>query len=393
MGAFTVLRSNYIVTLETIVDGYLLITPPKIKGIKKELTPDLSIDAFFDYRDHYILPGFIDMHIHGLAGYDVHSGYGSIMEMSCKLAEAGVTAFLPTTVSLPIEQLKEVLQEIKKAIQDQEKAEYFGKKRGAKILGARLEGPFLNEKKKGVMSRDSLLNPCIDLMEELEAAAQGIIKVVTLAPELPGGLELVTYLKERGYIVAGGHTDATYYEMIKGIESGICLANHLFNAMRGIHHREPGAAGTFLVDPRVTCELIADNLHVHPQVMGIVLKCKGLEGICLISDAVPTAGMGPGKYRFAGQEIFVDEKGQSSLQDGTIAGSTVLMPEGLKNLIGKLSLSPVGAAHLAAVNPARVLGIHGERGAIIENIEADFTIMDKNYEVKNTWVGGVPFHE
>jgi len=376
-------KSNKIWYNKEFIKGNLLIENGTIIEVTKTSIPDSFSGNIIDALEKIILPGFIDLHIHGGGGYAVKPGHEEIQKLKKFLAYRGVTAFYPTIGTIEITTLKDTL----KTIRNLKKKN----KEGAEILGVHLEGPFLSKEEKGAMPEEYILESSIDKMKELEEAGQGVIKRVTVAPELNKSRELIEYLSDKGYTVAAGHTDGSYEEVKKGIDAGISVANHMYNAMRGLHHRRPGAVGAFLSEDKVTCEIIGDGIHVHPAVIFLTYRAKGIKRIYLISDAIIAGGLKAGEYEFGGRTIYINEEGISRLEDGTIAGSTAFMLEGFKNLISKANIPFKHAVQMASENPARVAGVFDRKGSIKKGKDADLLIMDENWELEKTIVKGKVF--
>jgi N-acetylglucosamine-6-phosphate deacetylase len=377
------LSGSRIVTPDAVVSGHILVDAGKIISINPGPAPR-GLENI-DVGNNLILPGFIDLHIHGTGGWGTDS-LQSTLNMARILADHGVTAFYPTPATSEIGAFMARLRAIRQAAEAQRSQ---GGETGAEILGIHLEGPFLSKEKKGAMPEEYLLLPSLDTLAHFEEQAPGLIKRITIAPELPGGLELIGELRRRNYVVAGGHTSASAELMKKGIDAGITVANHLYNAMAGLHHREPGALGAYLTDDRVTCEIIADAIHVHPLAIEIALRCKGRDNLYLISDAISASGLPPGEYEFLHSKIIIDQQGVSRQEDGTIAGSTCLLPIGFRTIVETLGHSPVLAARLAATNPARVAGVLERKGSLEAGKDADITVLDEDYRVSHCCVRGI----
>ncbi|MFW6381313.1 MAG: N-acetylglucosamine-6-phosphate deacetylase [Bacillota bacterium] len=380
-----IIKSNRIVTPGGITGGCIVVKKGKINEISDSTAiPEVrgGTGEIFDAGDNYVVPGFVDLHIHGAGGYEVMADSEEVKKLARYLAARGTTSFFATTGTVPISKLISAINGITGAIEYQKDAPE------AEILGIHLEGPFVNVAEKGAFSPEFILPGSVEVMKELEEACRGHLARVTLAPEIKGGMEVTEYLREQDYLVAGGHTDASYEETMAGISAGISIANHMFNAMRGLHHRKPGAAGAYLVSEDVTCEVIGDFIHVHPGVIKMLFRSKGEDGVYLISDAVIAAGLEPGKYNFDGREIFVDSDGISRLADGTIAGSTFLLKDGLKNIIDGLGLSLEEAVRFTSENPARVANVYHRKGALAPGKDADIVVLDENYNVRKSFVMG-----
>lgn len=358
-----------------LVDGYVLVDGRRIAAVEAGPVPaELQGVDKVDLPDCDLIPGMIDLHIHGAGGWPVEGAdVGLLQGLGRFLAGFGVTGFLPSASARPLEELEEVARQVRAATE----AEYDG----AAILGLHLEGPFLNPKRPGAMHIHNLRTPSVAEAERLLAAGGGTVRRVSLAPELPGAPELIRYLVAQGVTVAGAHTDATYAETVAGIDAGVSLATHTYNAMRGLHHREPGAVGAYLTDDRVTCEIICDLLHVHPAAVRIALRAAGPDRVALISDAIPAAGLKPGHYLLWGRDLYIDEQGYSKLADGTIAGSTKLMLHGLRNLVEVLGVPWAEAVRMASLIPARAIGLADRKGSLAPGKDADLVAICPGWQV------------
>lgn len=365
-----------------IVDGYLLVADGRIAAIEPGPVPvDLAGVDRIDLPNARLIPGLIDLHIHGAGGWPVEGAdVDGLQRLGRYLAAFGLTGFLPTASAYPLEELENLARVTGAAM--------AGAHDGAAILGLHLEGPFLNAAQKGAMNIQHFRSPSIPDMERLLQAGGGAIRRVTLAPELPGALDLIHYLAVRGVTVAGGHTDATFAETQAGIAAGLRIANHTYNAMRGLHHREPGALGAYLLDDRVTCEVICDLRHVHPGALALLLRAIGPERVAIISDAIPAAGMDPGHYRLYGRDLFIDSGGFSKLANGTIAGSTKLMLHGLRNLVEQLGVPWQQALRMAALIPAALIGLAERKGSLAVGKDADMVAVGPDWQVAWTLVEG-----
>ncbi|MCL6560771.1 MAG: N-acetylglucosamine-6-phosphate deacetylase, partial [Firmicutes bacterium] len=248
-----------------------------------------------------------------------------------------------------------------------------GKESGARILGAHLEGPYLNQAFHGALNPNHLREPDIKEAIELVDSGGDILKMVTLAPELPGGLDLVELLTTRGIIPSLGHSGATFDETVRAAQAGLSHITHIFNAMSKMHHRAPGPAGAALFSNRLSAEVIADGQHVHPAVLKMLWFLKG-DHLALVSDAISAAGLPDGRYRFSGQEIKVTG-GRAALPGGRLAGSTTTVLDGARNMIQLAGLTLPQVIHLASTNPARILGLEG-KGRLAEGCDADLILLD-----------------
>ena len=384
-----VITGKRIVTPEGELEGYILVREGIIAELSRGAPPPNFSGERVEAGEGYVLPGFIDLHLHGFGGLEVGAAAGDLLQLARELARRGITAFLPTLVPLPLEQMAAVVEAVDRAMEEQSRAREEGRPAGAEILGIHLEGPFLNPAKKGVLRSEYFLLPSESAMEALRWGGSGKVRRITLAPELPGALELIRRLREKGFLVTGGHTAATMEETLAGIEAGISSATHLFNGMAPFHHRQPGPAGAYLSQRRVGCELIADGIHLHPLVLRLVLKCKGMEGAFAVSDATPAAGLPPGRYRFDERWISVDEAGACRLPDGTLAGGSFSMAEICAFLNRELGLTARETALLVSTNPARWAGLAKRKGVLAQGREADIVIADGQYRILGCWIKGI----
>lgn len=325
----------------------------------------------------YITPGLIDLHVHGGGGADALDGTpDSLGLISLFHGRHGTTGILPTIAASSPERMALALEAA---------ANYAGKEKGAHILGSHLEGPYLNPSFIGALNRSHLKRPDPKETADLLAASRGTLKMVTLAPELPGCLEIVEALSSSGVIPSLGHSGATFEETHRAAQVGLKHITHIFNAMAGMHHREPGPAGAALSSPMFSAEVIADGLHVHPFVLKMLWQLKG-NSLALISDAISAAGLSDGRYRLAGQEISV-VGGRAALPCGKLAGSTITVLEAVKNMIKLAGLTLPQAVHLASTNPARILGL-SNKGQIAAGCDADLVLLDAEIEPYLVMAGG-----
>lgn len=337
---------------------------------------DISADVI-DGQGHFLLPGMIDVHIHGACGFDMMDGTtGSIEEVSKACARTGCTTFLATSVTSSLDDLLHMIDCVKQVV---------GKEPGARIHGIHLEGPYLNHKRKGMQNELYLRHPNSDEMEYIVRHAGPLISMVTLAPELPGGLELISFLRQRGIIVSLAHSDATYEEAKQAFALGANHVTHCFNGMRPIHHRDPGLVVAAFEEKHVSVQAIVDHVHLHPAIVRLMYREKGAHGMVLITDALQAMGMGDGEYTFGGHRVNV-RNGEARLSDGTLASSTVTMNEALKKTV-ESGIPFHEAVIMASSTPARLLGLKN-KGTIAPGMDADLVLMDSNYRVMRTMIEG-----
>ncbi|EAE3052944.1 N-acetylglucosamine-6-phosphate deacetylase [Listeria monocytogenes] len=348
-----------------------------IKEVCSTTPEKYSDEPTFDGNGRLLIPGMIDVHIHGAKNYDMMDGSTeSIQAVSMACAETGCTSFLVTSVSSSLEDLIQMIRQTKKVI---------GKEKGAKIAGIHLEGPYLNIEKKGMQNPAHLRHPDLKEMKKIFDEADGLIKMVTIAPELPGGIELIDFLKKRGVVVAIAHSNATYEEAQDAFEKGASHITHCFNAMPAIHHRAPGLVAAALENDSISVQAIVDGVHLHPGIVRLIHKIKGPDKMVLTTDALQAMGVGDGEYIFCGHQVTVTE-GVARLQDGTLASSTVTMNKSLR-LSNEFGINLQDTIQMATSTPADILGMKN-LGRIEKGYIADLVLLDKKFEVLSTWING-----
>lgn len=352
-----------------ICAGKALNFDEKIISIGEPIDGAEHIDA----ENNFVSPGFINIHIHGAAGVDtMDDDIDALKKFAEFLPSCGVTSFLPTTMTMPLENIYRALKRIR-----------AGKNfsQGARILGAHVEGPFINKKFKGAQAEENILPADFDLIKDFA----DVIKIITVAPE-ECGFEFINRCRAENIIVSIGHSAATYETAMAAIESGANHITHLFNAQTGLHHRKPGVVGAAF-DSNATVELIADNVHVHPAAQRIVNKVKPRSEIILITDSMRACGLGDGLSELGGQRVFV--KGNlATLEDGTLVGSVATMNEVLKNFCANTGIDVAAAVEMITKNPAVELGIFDKTGSLEVGKAADITIFDDCFNIKKTFIGG-----
>jgi N-acetylglucosamine-6-phosphate deacetylase len=375
---------------QVIDDGYVAIRNRTIDRVGRmaDLQDQYQYDQVFSFtEEHALLPGMIDLHIHGAAGADTMDGTRQALETIAKhLPEEGTTSFLATTMTQDTESIEYALKNV---------AEYRKQANNpgmAEVIGIHLEGPFISPKRAGAQPVEKIIDPDIALFENWQRTAEGAIKLVTMAPERPGGMKFIHYLAQHGVVASVGHSDATYTEVTEGVRHGLTHATHLFNAMRGLHHREPGVAGAVLFHPELLAELIVDGIHVHPEMVKLAYQQKGRDRLVLITDAMRAKCLGEGTSELGGQEVTV-RNGQALLADGTLAGSILKMKDAVVNAMRFIGCSLEDIVQMTAVNPAKQLGIFERKGSISPGKDADIVVLDKQNEVVLTICRGqIAFH-
>ena len=376
--------------------GSLLIDGERVVGIEPRLVrPDGATVRRLE--GHIVVPGFLDVHVHGVAGTDVLDGPEAVAVAAAHLPRYGVTGFCPTSVACDPQKLAVFLGAVARARE-------LPATGSAAVLPAHLESNFINPEWNGAQPADCLRTygpagrrtvggafVADDIMRVLEAE-QASVGIVTVAPELDGGLELVRLLRGRGHVVSIGHSGATYEETRAAIGCGVTHATHLFNRMTPMSHREPGVVGAVLESREVSAEIICDGYHVHPAVLSQAVRAKSAERVMAISDGTATAGLAVGaRARLGGRSIIAGPQ-SALLEDGTLAGSIITMDRAFRTLVQHAGLSLHQAARLCATTPAAQLGLT-DRGRLDTGLRADLVVLGPALEVVETWIGGRPVAE
>lgn len=324
----------------------------------------------------WLLPGFIDLHVHGGGGFDFAAGPAELAAGVAFHRAHGTTRTLVSLVTAPVARMCEQLRWIAKLVE-------AGPQAGGHVVGAHLEGPFLSHARCGAQHPEYLLPPDPHILGELLEAGQGCVRSVTLAPELRGGLDLIDRLVDDGVVAALGHTDARYADAVAGFARGATLLTHAYNGMRPLHHREPGPVAAAL-DAGATCEIINDQVHVHPAAVRLIAHGR----VALVTDAIDAAGRGDGRYHLGGQEVVVSE-GQARLAgNGALAGSTLTMDAAVRTAVREVGLPIEAASAAASGEPARVLGLADRCGAIAPGLDADVVLLDDDLRVRRVMAQG-----
>jgi len=343
-----------------------------------------------DFGDGVMAPGYVDLHLHGSAGYDVMDDSAEALPaIEQLLARHGVTSYFPTTVTTPMDAILRALERLADAIEQRER-QHERKDAAGKIralpLGIHLEGPFISHARRGVHPPENLLAPTLALFEQFWQAARGRIRMTTIAPELEGAPEVIAEAARRGVCVSLGHSDADFATAERGIAAGARHATHTFNAMRPLDHRSPGILGAVLTDRRVSADIIADGVHLDPAIVKLFADAKGPEQTVLITDAISATGMPDGRYRLGSFEV--DVRDGKCMADGKLAGSVLTMDRAVRNLARFAEWDLPQAVAAASQNPARVARI-ANKGVLAAGADADFVVLSPEGEVLRTFVGGV----
>ncbi len=333
----------------------------------------------------YVIPGFVDEHVHGGNHSDaMYPTHEDILNISKTIATEGVTSFLATTMTQSEENILNALKNINS---------YMGKKyeEGAEVIGVHLEGPFISKKFKGAQPEEYII-PCdLETYKRYEKASGGKIKIVTLAYE-ENGEELTKYLVKKNVVASLGHTNATASDVFEAVKNGATCATHCYNAMKGLHHRETGTIGGAMLSNKMYCELISDLVHVCPDAIKILFKLKGKDKMILITDGMEAKHLSDGDYKLGGQTVHVVDR-EARLDSGNLAGSTLYMNEAVRNIKKVMDLSMEDAIDLATVNPAKNISVFDKKGSIKVGKDADFVIVDKDFNVYETIRGGVSVYK
>jgi N-acetylglucosamine-6-phosphate deacetylase len=367
--------NSKIITWQGILYHHVVIFEDRILGIiPKEELEKYQIDEEFDGQGNYLAPGFIDIHVHGCCGYDTMDEEEKALAFISKgVLETGVTSFTPTTMTMSFDRIWDSMEHIRLAM---------GKNEGAQVLGCHMEGPFIHEEYKGAQDKTYITLPDITKIETY----LDCIKVITIAPEVAASREFIKACVQRGVVVSIGHSSATYEQAMEAIEAGVSQMTHTFNALPPLHHRLPGAIGAAM-DSDIACELIVDNIHVHPAMQRILLKVKGLEKIILITDAMRASLLGEGEYDLGGQNVIV-KQGEARLPSGVIAGSVLSLNKAVRNFMENTGVDIVKAIQLVTLNPARQIKVDHIKGSIEVGKHADMVLCNDDMEIFATFVKG-----
>ena len=382
MSKTTIFTGGDIVTpFRTIHDGVLVAEGGIIDQVGRRGAVTIPKDGHaIDVSGKTILPGFIDLHLHGMVGHSFDSAGDEELEAAAEaLAARGTTSALITLVPAPPEKLLSTVSRTRAYLERTCRNTVF--------CGMHLEGPFLNPEMHGALDPNSMWRIVPSLAERLFAAAGSSLKLMTLAPELSGAMDLIRRAVRHGVVASVGHSQASYSEMEDAIDCGLTQVTHIFNAMPLAHHRDPGVLGAAYTHQQLKVQLIADGIHVHPAIMSFLVKVKGPGSILLVSDAMPACGLPDGDYKFAGSTVRL-RAGSAKKTDGTLAGAVQALDGAVRNLVKLCDVSIGDAARMAGLNAARVLNLDKRLGILAAGFDADFVVMDANMEVEMTVSSG-----
>ncbi len=373
---------NIIYVNRIISNGYIYIRNGFIADIGIGSPPQYLMPKVEKIDGTFIFPGFIDTHTHGIAGIDVTESIDPyrFLELAKHYIRHGVTSFLPTTVSTSYDRIVEVCKAVREAMN------IWRPENGSRILGLHMEGPYINPKRAGAQNPIYIRTPTINEIRNLIDSCGNVVKQISMAPEIENSLSIAKILIEKGIVVSAAHTDATYDEGLKAIESGFTKITHIFNGMREFHHREPGIALAFLQNEKVFIEVIADFIHLHPAVVKMIIDIAGPDRVVLITDSIHATDMPDGIYTLGGLKVLV-EKGIAKLEKGGLAGSTLTMDKELRNVY-RLGYRLPDISKMLSTTPARSIRIMNI-GRIEKGSKADFVVLDEELNVKATFIEGV----
>lgn len=371
-----IIKNCNIIFKDKIEKGSVLIKEGKIVKINPI---NLEDDNIIDAKGLYLSPGFIDVHIHGAGGYDTMDGTtDALNHISKVIMKHGTTSFLPTTMTVSIEEINKSLKAIK-CLKD-------GESEGANVLGAHLEGPFISPNAIGAQNPKHLFKPSIENYKKMTKSCEDAVISITLAPEVPGALELIEYLSKKGIVCSAGHTEATYEEMIESIKHGLSHSTHLYNAMTKFNHREPGVVGATF-DTDITTETISDGIHISYPALRIAYKIKTIDKVMLISDAMMACCMKDGKYALGGQDVYLKD-GAARLESGALAGSVLTLDTAIRNVHKNCNIPLYEVVKMATYNPAKHCKVDHYKGLIKEGYDADLVLFDEDICIKKVFIKG-----
>lgn len=361
--------------------GWLLVAEGRIAQMGRGLPPEVEAERL-DLGGLLLGPGMIDLHVHGALGHDTMDATPEALQAMARFyAQHGVTAFLPTTTTAPLPVLLAALENV---------ARFSGRSTGgAAVLGAHVEGPYLNAERRGAQE-PAHMRPA-DPAEYRRLLGTGVVRLLTLAPEIVENRQLIRDAVAQGVAVAVGHTRASYEEMVQAVELGVTQVTHLFNGMEPLHHRQPGAVGAALALEGLRCQLIADLIHIHPAVLKLAVRAKGTGNIILITDAMSGTGMPDGEYTLGGQRVTV-QQGAARIASGALAGSTLTLDRAVRNIMAAADLPLAEALSMASRVPAQALGLAARKGGLAVGKDADLIVVDREMNVHLTLVGGEVVH-
>ncbi|WLR47575.1 N-acetylglucosamine-6-phosphate deacetylase [Halobacillus litoralis] len=378
--------SNVTVVMEngTIPSGSVTVSDGKIEEIQEGFVikeGDSVIDG--KGRNLTLLPGFIDVHIHGANGHDVMDATEEALRgVAVQLPKEGTTSFLATTMTQSKERITQAVTNVGTYMEHQQRDGQ------AEVLGIHLEGPFISPSKAGAQPAEHITEPSLSLFENWQKDSQQQIKLVTLAPELEGALPFIEEVRKKGVICSLGHSEATLAEANEAVDKGASHVTHLYNQMSGLHHREPGLVGAALTNRELLVEMIVDHIHIHPEAVRLAYQILGSDRTILITDAMRAKCLPAGTYDLAGQNVTVNN-GEARLSDGTLAGSILTLEEAARKMRTFSGVDPAELVKMTSANAARELGVYDRKGSIAKGKDADLVLLDEEGRVVTTICRGV----
>ena len=386
MPVTAIYASRILTPQEELLDAVILVEGGRITAIghRDEVKiPEGAVD--YVASGMTVVPGFVDVHIHGAGGHDVMEASPAALNcITSTVARHGTTSILATTVTAPVDETCKSLEGIAQYIRSHEQQENTGL--AAEILGIHLEGPFISKTRRGVHPSDSITRPSIEILDKFRAASDGLISILTVAPEVSGALDLIRATVTNGIVAAIGHTDADYEQARAAIQAGARHAVHFYNAMRPFSHRDPGVIGAVLTEPDVTAEIIADGVHVAGPAIQVLLGTKGFDTVLLASDGTAATGMPDGNFRLGNFEVTVKD-GVCRNSEGKLAGSTLTLDRALRYIVS-LGVPLIDALRMATILPARRLGLAGTKGIIAIGADADLVVLTPDLRVAGVMTRG-----
>jgi N-acetylglucosamine-6-phosphate deacetylase len=375
------LKNGAVVLADTVLfKSDVLVKDGKVAEVGPDLRRPRGAEQI-DASGRHIAPGFIDLHIHGAAGHMFEladqAGYAGI---AATLARFGTTGFLATLAAMPHDNTLSAIGNAR---------DFARSREGARLLGIHMEGPYMNPEMAGAQLVSAIRPPSVRELTEYKEACGELLKIMTLAPELDGALEVISALRQYGAVAAAGHSNATFNDIRNAVTAGLTHVSHTFNAMRGLHHREPGLVGAALAMDLLTTELICDGHHVAPATVSVVMRCKPRDKVVLISDAVAALGLPEGDHDFLGIPVLVKDGAVRLKHSDNLAGSVLTLNIAVKNVFqwfGNIALREIFM--MASLNPARVIGLQDRKGQIAVGKDADIILMDEYYDIALTMVEG-----
>ncbi|CDQ21062.1 N-acetylglucosamine 6-phosphate deacetylase [Halobacillus karajensis] len=384
MGDLMITNVSIVTEKETIPNGTVYIKDGTIEKISKEKDRTHATHVIDGKGENLTLvPGFIDVHIHGANGHDVMDATPEALDgLATQLPKEGTTSFLATTMTQSKENISRALKNAGEYIESQKRE---GK---AEVLGVHLEGPFISEEKAGAQPPEHIAKPSLELFHKWQKESENHIKLVTIAPETDGALQFIKEICGKGVVCSLGHSSATLETANEAVKHGASHVTHLFNQMSGLHHREPGLVGAAFTNPELWVEMIVDHIHVHPEAVKLAYRMIGSKRTVLITDAMRAKCLPEGIYDLAGQSVRV-QNGEARLEDGTLAGSILTLEEAAQKMQDFVGVNREELVQITSANAARELGVYHRKGSIAEKKDADLVILDEGGNVLVTICKGI----